>query len=230
MSRTQLPRVVAVTAATLLGAGTAYLATSTLQGDAAQPSGYAVPASAAPTWSPQPDAVPGPPPAAGPAARTPTDLPPAGAVAPPGPTRLTVARLALDMPVTPQGVDGQGQMALPDNPAEAGWYQFAAAPASDSGAVVLAAHLDSRAYGIGPFARLAAVREGDHVTVTAGGATWTYRVSAVQRQMKTAVDLAQLFSRDGPPRLHLVTCTGRYNRLSGYEANLVVVAERVPAP
>ena len=86
--------------------------------------------------------------------------------------------------------------------------------------------MDSGAYGVGPLARLSSVRPGDEVVVTAGDGGWRYRVVQVDRTAKQMLDSAQLFFRDGGPRLHLVACTGRYDPKTGDEANLVVVAER----
>ncbi len=142
------------------------------------------------------------------------------------PTRVVVERLGIDMAVTPQGVDAQGQMALPEDPGAAGWYRFGPAPASPTGAVVVAAHVDSRERGLGPFARLPSARPGDQVLLDTGAARWRYDVTQVVRIGKDTGDLTGFFARDGAPRLHLVTCTGRYDQGSGYDANLVVVAER----
>ncbi|MEP6630719.1 MAG: class F sortase [Lapillicoccus sp.] len=143
------------------------------------------------------------------------------------PTRVVLPRLGVDMPVEAQGVDGNGQMGLPPDPGVAGWYRFGAAPADGAGAVVVAAHVDSKRLGVGPFVRLGSARAGDEVELWVAGARITYRVSQVARVDKAQLDAQGLFSLSGPPRLHLVTCTGDYVAGSGYAQNLVVVADRV---
>ena len=205
-------------AATLLGAGTAYLA---VVGRPPEPIGYAVASPAAAAADPTVTDQGGSRVAA--AAAAPVDD---GQPAEP-PTRIAIERLGIDMAVRPQGVDPLGRMQPPADPAVAGWYRFGPAPASQSGAVVLAAHVDSRAYGVGPFARLTSARAGDEVLVDAGSVRWQYRVVQVDRAAKSTLDTSQLFATEGTPRLHIVTCTGRYDRQTGYEANLVIVAERV---
>ncbi|HEY6743666.1 MAG TPA: class F sortase [Lapillicoccus sp.] len=141
------------------------------------------------------------------------------------PTRIAVERLGIDMTVEPQGVTPDGQMALPASPEVAGWYRFGSTPDDAAGATVLAAHVDSKT-GIGPFVRLGSARAGDKVDVWVGGERRAYRVTQVYRVDKTRVDGDGLFAVSGPPRLHLVTCTGAYVPGSGYTDNLVVVADR----
>jgi LPXTG-site transpeptidase (sortase) family protein len=91
---------------------------------------------------------------------------------------------------------------------------------------VLAAHVDSRTEGVGPFVRLGSARPGDEVEVWVGGEQLAYRITQVARVDKAQLDDDGLFAVNGPPRLHLVTCTGAYESGSGYTQNLVVVAER----
>ena len=141
------------------------------------------------------------------------------------PTRVVVDRLGIDMPVEPQGVLPDGQMALPIGPDVAGWYRFGSAPDDAEGATVLAAHVDSKT-GIGPFVRLGSARAGDRVEVWVGSQRHAYRVTQVVRVDKLRLDGDALFPVSGPPRLHLVTCTGEYVPGSGYIQNLVVLADR----
>ncbi len=170
--------------------------------------------------------VPPAPATATPAPTTPTPAPAPTASAAAVPTRVTVPRLGIDMRVEPQGVDERGQMGLPADPAVAGWYRFGASPSDGAGAVVVAAHIDSRTFGVGPFSRLGSAKPGDEVDLWVGAARVTYRVSQVARVDKAALDADGLFSLSGAARLHLVTCTGDYAPGSGYTQNLVVVADR----
>ena len=74
--------------------------------------------------------------------------------------------LGISLPIRPVGVDEDGTMELPGTVSRAGWYEFGARPADPDGTTVLAAHVDTRAEGLGPFARLREAREGSTVAVT----------------------------------------------------------------
>jgi LPXTG-site transpeptidase (sortase) family protein len=152
----------------------------------------------------------------------------AGTRTPPAPTRFQIARLDISMPVLPVGVAKDGQMALPGTPAEMGWYEYGPRPGDRAGATVLAAHLDMPGYGTGPAAELDELRRGDVITVRSGASVRRYRVAEVDRLRKESLDLMSLFSRDGPARLHVVTCGGRFDtETRRYDENVVVVATPV---
>ena len=145
---------------------------------------------------------------------------------PPAPVRLTVADLDVDMAVVETGTSPDGTMSLPASAAEAGWYRFGSAPTSPAGTTVLASHVDTRAEGLGPFARLREAQVGAEVTVTdADGSVHAYTVSSVERIAKEEVPLDDVFDRAGPPRLVLLTCGGAWDAAAGhYEDNVIVTA------
>jgi len=145
--------------------------------------------------------------------------------APPAPTRVEVPALGIDVPVRAVGVDDRGRMELPASADVAGWYRFGAAPASDGGATVVAAHVDDAAK-VGPFARLAGAEPGVTARVrTADGATYTYTVERTEATAKAALLPDDVFDRAGPPRLVLVTCGGAWDaRARSYTDNVVVTA------
>lgn len=141
------------------------------------------------------------------------------------PEQLTIQRLGIDMTVVPQGVARDGEMALPATPAQVGWYRYGPRPGDRAGATVLAAHLDMPGYGIGPIAKVEDLRAGDVITVRSAATTHRFRVTGVASVRKTSLDLAALFARDGPPRLHVVTCGGEFDReRRRYDENVVVTA------
>ncbi len=142
------------------------------------------------------------------------------------PTTVTIGSLGVTLPVQPVGIAADGQMALPPNPSEVGWYRFGPSPSSPEGAVVLAAHVDSRTYGPGPLARAAALAPGSTIVVATGGRSISYTVTDVIAVEKKDLDLALIFDRTGPPRLHLVTCGGEYVRGQGWTSNVTVIASR----
>lgn len=143
----------------------------------------------------------------------------------PAPVSLALPTLGVDVPVDPVGIDADGQMEIPPNAARAGWYRFGPAPGSDRGAAVIAAHVDSVASaGLGPFARLRDLRAGDSAVVAlADGSALTYQVREVTSSPKTDVTWPDVFLRDGPPHLVLITCGGRWQPdVRHYSDNVIV--------
>ncbi len=142
------------------------------------------------------------------------------------PVRLSMGAVDVSLPVRAVGVSADGQMALPADPAVLGWYRFGPVPREqEPGSAVLAGHLDSRRFGLGPLVRLRDARVGDPVRVTsADGTVTSYAVVDVRRFGRRALPAA-LFSRSGPPRLRIVTCGGEFDEeRGGYQKNLVVTA------
>lgn len=141
------------------------------------------------------------------------------------PTKLTINRLGISMRIIPVGVDATNAMSIPQDPKVAGWYRFGARPSDASGATVIAGHIDTAAAGTGPLSRITSARDGDQIIVGSGAVSMRYTVESVSRIPKSQLDLAKVFNRDSSPRLHLLTCGGRFDKATGhYEDNILVVA------
>lgn len=142
------------------------------------------------------------------------------------PRELRIPSAGVTMPIVATGVLDDGQMELPEDPAEIGWYRFGPGPGDQRGSVVLGGHVDSTRFGVGPLARLGTIEEGARITVTdADGTAVRYRVTSVERIRKAALPTDRLFDPDSEPRLVVITCGGRYlPEAGGYEDNIVVIA------
>jgi hypothetical protein len=153
------------------------------------------------------------------------DPAPSGARETPRTVRVQVPSADIDSAVRPVGVAPDGQMALPADPEVLGWYRFGPAPGAGTGSVVLAGHLDSERYGLGPLVGLREVEVGDRLRVTrADGTARRYAVVDVRRYDRQALP-EELFARTGPERLRIITCGGEYlPDAGGYQQNLVVTA------
>jgi hypothetical protein len=175
--------------------------------------------------SPAPQAA-SPSPASGTGIRTRPAEVPTSSPAAASPARLVVASARIDIAVRPVGVAPDEQMELPPDPAVIGRYRFGSAPGDPRGAVVLGGHLDSKRYGVGPLVRLRKLGPGDELTVRmSDGKVAQYRVTKVEEIAKRRLPIDQIFDRDGPPALRIVTCGGPYDeRNGGYRDNLVVSA------
>jgi sortase (surface protein transpeptidase) len=170
-----------------------------------------------------------PPPATARATPPPTPIAPVAAdratmrAEPAAPVRIRLPELGVDAPVVPVGVDERAEMAVPEDVRTVGWYRFGPAPGA-AGSSVLAGHVDDRVQGRGAFYRLVELAPGDVVLVgSADGAERRYLVREIERVAKSRLPTAELFARDGPPRLTLITCGGEFDRAAGsFRDNIVV--------
>jgi len=147
------------------------------------------------------------------------------AVERPAPARFSADSINVELPVVATGVATDVRMQLPETNEEVAWYAFGARPGDPVGTTVMAAHVDTRAEGLGPFSRLRRLDRGDDIQVTdAAGRAHRYRVTTVDDVKKSKISLDQLFRRDGSPQLKVLTCGGPYSRETGYRDNIVVTA------
>ena len=139
---------------------------------------------------------------------------------------LVTSRGEWSASVDPTDTQGDGELALPEDPGRVGWWMSGALAGDAFGSVVVAGHIDSRAYGLGFFARLLDVAPGDRVTLGDGTSSQSYSVASVRRIPKSGLATTNdLFSQHVPGRLVLVTCTGQFDPATHhYEDNLVVLA------
>ncbi|MCC5032496.1 class F sortase [Streptomyces sp. WAC 00631] len=150
----------------------------------------------------------------------------ASAVTPP--VRLRIPRLRVDAEVQPVGLARDGTVAVPGDAAGTGWYRYGPAPGAPAGSAVLVGHVDSRTGRLGALAALHDVRAGDAVIVRRKGAP-AVRYTVASQEVRDRDRLpGELFRRNGPPVLTLITCTLPYDReQGGYRNNLIVTATRV---
>jgi hypothetical protein len=138
---------------------------------------------------------------------------------------LSIAAIDVDQAVVPVGVEPNGQMEIPERPTVVGWWRAGARVGSEDGTIVLAGHLDSRRYGVGPLKRLTSLERGDRAVLrTDDRKRATYVVESVTTLTKKRLPTEQLFDQSGPRRLVLVTCGGTYRpSQGGWDSNVVVV-------
>ncbi|MFJ9721572.1 class F sortase [Streptomyces sp. NPDC101209] len=146
------------------------------------------------------------------------------------PSSLTLPRLDVRAPVKAVGVAADGQIEIPANPRQVGWYRYSPEPGSPKGSTVIVGHVDSKGRGLGVLVALNDVRAGDRVLVRQkDGGEVRYRVSSRRTIGKRDLAASGAFRRDGPAVLTLITCAGPYlPDKGGYQNNLVVTAVEAP--
>ncbi|MBB0243716.1 sortase, partial [Streptomyces alkaliphilus] len=144
------------------------------------------------------------------------------------PVRLEVRGLPA-LTVVPVGTGPGGAVVVPEEPDRVGWWAPGARPGGPGGTALLVGHVDTPHGDPGPFAALADLSVGARVGVVgADGRVHRYAVTTARRHSADALPRT-LFDGDGPPRLALVTCAGRYDPGAGrYEETLVLLARPLP--
>jgi len=128
------------------------------------------------------------------------------------------------VPVRPAGTRGRGLLDVPDDITEAGWWRAGARLGDPFGSTLIAGHVDAVDQGLGSFAELLAVRQGQRVRVRSRGLQQTFTIRS--RRLVAREDLRQqpgIYSVQGPRRLTLVTCAPPYLAGRGGYQNLTVV-------
>ena len=230
MSTLRISIVLFVSAALLIGAGTAWAIDedteprSDLDGEPVVASSSTLPPATTggdvaveptPTTTTVPALDPSPPTTAF-TARPPRD-----------PVRLAIPALGVDSPVVPVGLEPDGTMEIP-GVSEAGWFEPGPRPGAPFGSAVIAAHVDY-AGEAGVFFDLRALEIGDEIKVTDdAGEPLTYIVAERFQVDKLELPVDELFRPGGAPTLTLITCGGAFDTGErSYQDNIVVRA--VPA-
>lgn len=142
------------------------------------------------------------------------------------PRRIDIPAIAVSAQVLPTGVQKDGELQIPENVGTVGWYEYGPTPGASAGSAVMSGHVDSAAQGRGAFYRLRELGPGARFTVLmSDGRVLPYRVVAREEWSKKVVPLGRIFSRDGAPRVTLVTCGGGFREdIRSYVDNIAVTA------
>ena len=141
------------------------------------------------------------------------------------PVELGIAQLGVQAEIVPVGVDQDGQVVIPEDIAQVGWYKFGATPGSGQGSSVLVGHRDGRNYGKGAFYNVGSLNPGDTVTLrNAEDQVITYRVTGRESTYKKELPMRELFRETGEEVLTLISCIGAYIPGVGYDQNVVITA------
>ena len=117
-----------------------------------------------------------------------------------------------------------GVLDVPEEIDDAGWWRGGSKVGDPFGSVLVAAHVDSRTEGLGPFAELLSARSGQRVIVRTAGLVQVYRIHSLRLRPRGELGTrSYLHSPSGRARLTLVTCAGPYDAARGGYQNLAVV-------
>ncbi|MBO0705004.1 MAG: class F sortase [Candidatus Dormibacteraeota bacterium] len=127
------------------------------------------------------------------------------------PFTLSIKAIGVDTTVEQVGVDRYGNMAIPADPHNVGWYGPGSAPGQHGNAVI-DGHLDWYGMPQGPFYRLNALKAGDEIDIGAlDGTTFAFKVTAPASTVAYNSKPSGLFRTTGDPTLTLITCGGDWD-------------------
>lgn len=144
------------------------------------------------------------------------------------PIKLRIPSLGIAASVQKVGIAKSGNMAVPTNYSDVGWYKYGPAP-GQMGNVVMDGHVDNGFSMPGVFKKLNSITEGSAIYVeTVGGSVYHYKVTEVSLYPYQSVPTQKIFSKSGDPMLVLISCDGAW--IQGektYDTRLVVYAKLV---
>lgn len=143
------------------------------------------------------------------------------------PERLKIPKINVDAPVEQVGITPEGDMDVPKDPNNAGWYERGPRP-GEKGSSVIAAHYGWRGGEAAAFDNLGKLQKGDKVYVEdETGATVTFVVREI-RSYDPNADASDVFgASDDKAHLNLITCQGAWDKTQeSYSDRLVVFTDK----
>lgn len=126
------------------------------------------------------------------------------------PKYLRIPEININANIQYVGVARSGNMAVPTNYTDVGWYKYGTLP-GEKGSAVMAGHVDNSLGMDGVFKHLDELEPGDDVYVERGdGTKLHYKVVRKDIYPYNAGPVAEIFSRDDDEWLNLITCTGEW--------------------
>ncbi len=128
------------------------------------------------------------------------------------------------MTIRSVGTTAAGVLDVPDDISVAGWWRGGSRLGDPFGSVLVAAHVDSRTQGLGPFAELLSVPAGARIRLRSDSLSRTYEVRSRRLVPQGLLqDDSWIYDASGESRLTLVTCAPPYDASRGGYQNLAVV-------
>jgi sortase (surface protein transpeptidase) len=140
------------------------------------------------------------------------------------PVAVSIPTIGVRSVLVDLGLDKEGALEVPEDPARAGWFSRGAAPGA-LGPAVIAGHVTWNG-SPAVFHRLGSMRRGDRVSVSRrDGRTAVFTVSRVAQYAKSRFPSRAVYGPIDHAGLRLITCGGTYDAARHrYLDNVVVFA------
>lgn len=138
------------------------------------------------------------------------------------PVKIAIPDLGIDATVIKVGLTKEGNMDVPEDYSQVGWFELGYKP-GQKGNAVMAGHVDNK-NGPAIFYDLRKLIPGNEVLVYDNeGVIQKYIVTRNVVYPKGDAPMEEIFGSSETARLNLITCTGRFdNNTSSYQERLVV--------
>lgn len=141
------------------------------------------------------------------------------------PVQIQIPTINVDTAIEQVGVLENGQMGVPEDENQVGWFEPGVKPGSKGNAVV-AGHVDSKT-GPAVFHELDQLKKGDDVTIIdENGNTLRFRVTKTENYDTSNAPIEAIFGATSKRNLNLITCSGTFGD-GGYDQRFVVYTELV---
>ncbi|MEI7555290.1 class F sortase [Candidatus Chlorohelix sp.] len=141
--------------------------------------------------------------------------------------RLIIPKLGIDTPIEYVGVLPNGNMDVPANPNNVGWYKYGARP-GEAGNAVIAGHRDWYNLGKVVFYNLGSLAPGDLIYVQSSlDKRQTFVVTGVSSVPAYGGASESVFGASATPNLNLITCIGDFDPASRSYNNRLIVNSRL---
>lgn len=143
------------------------------------------------------------------------------------PTSLEIPKLNVNAAIEDVGRIKNGQMGVPQDPENIGWFEPGILPGAQGNAV-MAGHIDSLT-GPSVFYELDKLEKGDEIIVRGeDNVSLSFMVTGTEVYPRNDSPVNEIFGFNYSSGLTLITCTGEYNRnVKTHEERLVVYTELV---
>lgn len=142
------------------------------------------------------------------------------------PVRLLIPKIKVDTNVLYMGLNKTGNMDVPPDLLNVGWYKFGPIP-GDKGSAVIAGHLVG-VKDLGVFANLHLLQPGDNLSILDDKGATTSFVVRESRSYGQLEEPNEVFHSSDGAHLNLITCTGVWvKELQRYTKRLVIFTDRV---
>lgn len=138
------------------------------------------------------------------------------------PIRLEIPKIKVDANIEYMGLTATGDMDVPTNVKDAGWYKYGPHP-GDKGNAVIAGHLDGTKGEPGVFIALTKLRPGDSLSIVDNKGQTTDFVVRETRTYNQTAHPSEVFNASDGAHLNLITCAGAWDITQHRFLNRLVV-------
>lgn len=140
------------------------------------------------------------------------------------PVRLTIPDINVDADIQYVGVTQAGEMEVPSNTVDVGWFKIGPRP-GEKGSAVISGHVDGKKGEAGVFTNLYKLKKGDKLYIKYDNGKSTTFVVREKRTYSPGY-AEEVFSLNDRAHLNLVTCDGVWDGAKkSYSKRLVVFSD-----